>query len=232
MEWQAATCAAFITLTFSPETVPSPAEFTLRPLQLFMKRLRKTGALIRHFSIGEFGSLTNRPHYHSLVYGWAPPTTGRISVREWPAGHVFAGSVTPASVRYVMGYLKHDARKGPPPLHCNSIEFGKRGLLKIGFDAARRGEVWPDVPLTVSYSGKQFPLTGSTQKWLSEGYVLGGGTLPTQLSSLQRQKLSVLNHMWRHDPYETVQVETAFGKLARGESEAEFSRNRVSASRS
>lgn len=41
-----------------------------RDLELFWKRLRKnTGQKVRYFACGEYGSTTNRPHYHAIVYG-------------------------------------------------------------------------------------------------------------------------------------------------------------------
>lgn len=41
-----------------------------RHYQLFFKRLRKWyGKPIRYFGTGEYGSKTQRPHYHFIIFG-------------------------------------------------------------------------------------------------------------------------------------------------------------------
>ena len=37
-------------------------------VQKFFKRLRKTGLQFRYFGVGEFGSHSNRPHYHIIFF--------------------------------------------------------------------------------------------------------------------------------------------------------------------
>ena len=77
----------FVTLTYSDEGIahldrcidPETGEIGAGPLrslnkrdiQLFMKRLRKrTGAKIRYLQCGEYGSKTQRPHHHVLLFGF------------------------------------------------------------------------------------------------------------------------------------------------------------------
>ena len=77
--------ASFITLTYSPDTVPfcfdedndpdhvSPVSMTLykRDFQLFMKRLRFSfpEKKLRFLGTGEYGSSSLRPHYHLILFG-------------------------------------------------------------------------------------------------------------------------------------------------------------------
>lgn len=78
-------------------------------LQLFTKRLRKaqseiTSATIRYYSVGEYGTKTQRPHYHSIMFNLHDEV--RKNIRDiWGLGNVKVGQVTPASIRYVTKYL-------------------------------------------------------------------------------------------------------------------------------
>lgn len=80
----------FLTLTYDDKNVPEAAYFdsderlekkalTLRKrdFQLFMKRLRRRvfrdeGIHIRFYACGEYGSRTQRPHYHVVIFNWFP----------------------------------------------------------------------------------------------------------------------------------------------------------------
>lgn len=82
----------FVLLTYNPDNVPvAPSgKLTLsrRDVQLFVKRLRKavrirkrnprTGRMVytarklRVFYCGEYGTNTNRPHYHFIIFGLTP----------------------------------------------------------------------------------------------------------------------------------------------------------------
>lgn len=62
----------FVTLTYSDQFLPSPPTVAVRPLQLFMKRLRKKyGNGIRFFACGEYGEGGKRewnPHFHLILF--------------------------------------------------------------------------------------------------------------------------------------------------------------------
>lgn len=116
--------SAFVTLTYSWEKVPRIGRrLTLRKfeLQLALKRLRKQlpGREIKYLACGEYGDKLGRPHYHLVVLGVGyeeheviknGPLKGiAISgpfVDVWSGGHVFVGTVTRSSIRYVADYLK------------------------------------------------------------------------------------------------------------------------------
>jgi len=71
-------------------------------LQKWFKRVRKTGAKIRYYAVGEYGSKTFRPHYHVLLFG---AVSEKVIRESWPYGQVHIGSVTEASVMYCLGYI-------------------------------------------------------------------------------------------------------------------------------
>lgn len=63
----------FITLTYNDEHIPRTTDGLLtlsRPdLQKFFKRLRKSSRLkLRYFACGEYGTTTQRPHYHAIIF--------------------------------------------------------------------------------------------------------------------------------------------------------------------
>lgn len=119
---------AFITLTYSDETIPTDGTLRKRDFQLFMKRLRARHGehTIRFYAAGEYGTRTYRPHYHALLFGFdfgdkAPWTTRngypvwRSPLLEelWPVGQSEVGSVTFESAAYVARYMM-TKRKGTP----------------------------------------------------------------------------------------------------------------------
>lgn len=118
---------SFITLTYEDEHLPPFASLDKRHFQLFMKRLRATtNERIRYFHCGEYGSRTHRPHYHSLLFGFAfsdqKPWTRRADYqvwrsetleRLWPYGQSEIGSVTWESAAYVARYVVKKFRGTP-----------------------------------------------------------------------------------------------------------------------
>lgn len=109
----------FITLTYANPHLKwahGNSQLHKRDLQLWFKRVRKTGAKIRYYAVGEYGSTTFRPHYHVILFGTVSEKTIRDS---WPLGQVHIGTVTQASIMYCLGYIvnkswKHVHNRVPP----------------------------------------------------------------------------------------------------------------------
>lgn len=62
-----------LTLTYNDKYLPENNNLCKRDLQLFIKRLRKKVGKVRYFGCGEYGSRFGRPHYHLILFGYAPP---------------------------------------------------------------------------------------------------------------------------------------------------------------
>jgi len=110
----------FLTLTYADPHLHwkgGVSQLDKRDLQLFFKRVRKTGAKIRYFAVGEYGSKTFRPHYHIILFG---DVSANVIRDAWPLGHVHIGQVTEASVMYTLGYIingkgwKMSCKREPP----------------------------------------------------------------------------------------------------------------------
>jgi len=110
---------SFITLTYRDADLPSDMSLSVRHWQLFMKRLReRTGAKIRFFHCGEYGSRFGRPHYHACLFGFdfADKTLFKIERNNplyisktlddvWQKGFATIGDVTFESAAYVARYI-------------------------------------------------------------------------------------------------------------------------------
>lgn len=99
--------AFFLTLTYDDSSIPfSPSgnpTLLKEDYQKFMKRLRKLSKnTLRYYCVGEYGTVTNRPHYHALIFNLEPTVDVH---RVWSKGHVVRGTVTPASIHYVTKYV-------------------------------------------------------------------------------------------------------------------------------
>lgn len=109
--------AKFITLTYAegnePWTENEVLTLSKRDCQLFMKRLRKHAEparkklnwpKIRYFLVGEYGTITERPHYHALIFN-IPETTVDNLDNIWGLGFTYTGSCTNASIHYTTKYI-------------------------------------------------------------------------------------------------------------------------------
>lgn len=133
LEYRTHAAASFITTTYTPETLPQAWSLedpghrrgNLSPADLsgFIKRLRERlreagHPPIRHFSVGEYGDTTERPHYHSILFGVSFDVlrAGDLLEKSWGAGRTHAVEATINTMQYVAGYL---TKKWTNPLHLD-----------------------------------------------------------------------------------------------------------------
>ena len=97
-------CSCFLTLTYDDEHLPEHRSLVKRDVQLFYKRVRKAfpDLPIRHFTVGEYGEKTQRPHSKNKA-GDQLYTSADLD-RLWGKGQCLIGSVSPQSCGYVAGY--------------------------------------------------------------------------------------------------------------------------------
>lgn len=102
--------AHFVTLTYDDENVPvnenGELELCKDDLQKFFKRLRKIyeGVKIRFYAVGEYGSNTDRPHYHAIIFNMPIDCVHAVD-RAWSKGFIKVGTVTGDSIAYCTKYL-------------------------------------------------------------------------------------------------------------------------------
>lgn len=108
-ELKVSTAANFLTFTYSEEKLPQDQESCKRDFQLFMKRLRKENLKysknqIRYYAVMEFGEKDRRPHYHAIIFNLAANSLLKME-DIWSNGIIYNGSVTQASIHYVLKYM-------------------------------------------------------------------------------------------------------------------------------
>lgn len=112
-ELQTTSSSSFITLTYADEELPLSDQgvptLVKTDCQKFLKRLRKkneefTNEKIRYYLVGEYGTKTARPHYHSIMFNLHANAKACLSA-VWQKGNVHVGEVNQASIHYTTKYV-------------------------------------------------------------------------------------------------------------------------------
>lgn len=115
LELQQHNSATFATFTYDEENKPPTLSRT--DLAKAVKRIRSryernplwksrlhTNHTLRWFGCGEYGTNTNRPHYHAIIYGLDSAIHGQLIQDAWGLGHTRLHEVNTATINYVAGY--------------------------------------------------------------------------------------------------------------------------------
>lgn len=107
----------FLTLTYDDKNLPTNGSLVYSDVQAFYKRLRFKLGPFRHFTVGEYGEQTLRPHYHAIIFGLVLPDLQRFGGTKeqpeyrsqvisdtWGMGLHHIGSVSTKSISYVARY--------------------------------------------------------------------------------------------------------------------------------
>lgn len=158
--------SAFLTLTYrDSELKYNFVRPTLYPrhLQLFFKRYRKAYGKLRYYACGEYGSRTNRPHYHAIIFGHDFPDKKFYKLTErgdktytsdsldslWTHGDCVIGSVTFESIAYVARYIM-EKRLGQTAdyyqqhaLEPEFVRMSRRPGIGAGWYDKYEGDIFP-----------------------------------------------------------------------------------------
>ncbi len=124
-------------------------------IQLFMKKLRKKEhGKLRYYTVGEYGTKTYRPHYHTIIFNGSRHINKNIqdswSDREnVPRGITHCGNVNNASIHYITKYhVNYTSKKDWEAFQ----EFGEMACERefatmsrnpgIGFQYIKRAGKW------------------------------------------------------------------------------------------
>lgn len=179
----------WVTLTYSPESLPTGGTLVPSHVSLFMRSLRqklkrKFNAKLRFFAVGEYGSRTDRPHYHIFLFG-LPKEAKNLVQETWQYGHVMFAfdPVTSQIAAYTAGYTVKKEGKDREKLKGKAPEFSRMSLKPpIGYEYIKTlGQVlsqdkWAavhvsetgDVPASVNVGGKSWPLGRTLRSRLRE----------------------------------------------------------------
>lgn len=120
--------SAFITLSYADNHLPQYNSLHYEDIHRFWKRerqrlLRKHGIKLRHYTVGEYGDKSQRPHYHACVFGYGY-LENRIIMREtptllwttpelekaWGLGFVSVGALNYTTASYTASYITKKLR--------------------------------------------------------------------------------------------------------------------------
>lgn len=127
----------FMTLTYDDDHIPPGRTLVKKDIQDFMKKLRKkVGDGVRFYAAGEYGTQTNRPHYHLVLFGLGlgDPFFGDLDyyrdelrghLKQWPFGFVTVSRATSQRMKYVAKYVtkKITGDKSEAFYHGRTPEF-------------------------------------------------------------------------------------------------------------
>jgi len=181
-------------------------------------RRQEPGRIIRYFGVGEYGSKTERPHYHVFLFGLMPWERLQAE-RLWTYGHCMWAhdSMNTKLAEYTAGYTVKKEGKDVIKLGGRCPEFSRMSLRPaIGAGFARKlgesitqnqyatlslGEAG-DVPFSVKFQGKDVPLGRTLRR-----YVRQAVGWDSDLSDSQKAELAWLRSELFVD--ESVQAERA-----------------------
>lgn len=183
--------SAFVTLTYRFTEMNENGQPVVVPkhTQDWLKRLRKEiyPRKVRYFLVGEYGSETQRPHYHVALFGYPSCSRGfttysrggdepncclhcKLIHRTWKLGRVAVGSLERESAQYIAGYTtKKMTQADDVRLEGRHPEFARMSLRPgIGADFVPHiaqamvhhalEQSEGDVPVTLRHGMKELPL--------------------------------------------------------------------------
>lgn len=105
--------SVFVTLTYNDESLPADQgrQSQRADVRAFLQRLRRAlPQRVRYFICPEFGSKTNRLHYHGILFGVSAFDAKAID-DAWGKGFTQVGECNPKTIAYCAKYiLKGDSR--------------------------------------------------------------------------------------------------------------------------
>lgn len=152
---------AFLTLTYADEHLPPLQSLDPYHLKMFLDRVRTKvrrsqimqqdgePRLIRYFAVGEYGDISERPHYHVVLFNYPPCVRGQtrkppkyssccpacdLIAESWveagrhgkSLGIIQNDRMSDALACYVGGYVTKKLNKGHPDLKGRYPEFARQ----------------------------------------------------------------------------------------------------------
>lgn len=184
----------FVTLTYDDENLPyalSDSDGTPTPTLLrrhltgHVRSIRKqlargsyghaAGTKARFFAVGEYGDISNRPHYHAIIFAESGFDPFSYESAGWSKGFTQIAEFTPERAAYIAGYtVKKLNAAQESTLDGRYPEFAKypqrpalactqRSLERIASAYATpygklHLRVYGDIELSFRHGGKEYPL--------------------------------------------------------------------------
>ena len=125
--------STFVTLTIEDEHLEHTLDVdgapipTLVPndLRLYLRGMRKRIPELRYIAVGEYGTESERPHYHALFFGHDPMTVGQATQEVWRYGYVTASEANAERIAYICGYTVKKYMREVDPNDRRVREFSR-----------------------------------------------------------------------------------------------------------
>lgn len=112
---------SFVTFTlddnkieYVPNKIPLQGTLNKRDIQLYLKKLRHDVPKFKYYFVGEYGTNTNRPHYHALFFGLDKSNESQI-IDNWNRGLVQILDINSQLISYI---CKYHVNKTQYPSDC------------------------------------------------------------------------------------------------------------------
>lgn len=159
--------SSFVTLTYADESLPASGSVSRAHWRQFSK-----GIGCRYFGVGEYGSLSSRPHYHAILAGIPAGLALAVCQERWRHGFVSVSEYSRERAQYIAGYVVKKWTKQRDELGDRLPEFavmsrrpgfGIPGLKwladwLVSSEGARFIARTKDVPHQVRVDGAIYPL--------------------------------------------------------------------------
>lgn len=188
----------FVTLTYDEKHVPRRKQIrTLykRHPQLFFKRLRKAGFKIKYILVGEYGSQTERPHYHCLL--WTNATYQSIDT-AWTYGAVHYRPMEVETILYTLKYVLNPRQGDNTTKQSEYAVYSKGiglGYLTEQMYQFHTGDYENPIYYTV-VDGKKIPLPRYYRKKIFTKYQNYKHAVKTYYKAL-RDKMAMIRRLGR-----------------------------------
>ena len=184
------TKASFCTLTYDEQELPkcwsedgsvAYGDLSKKHVGDFLHRYRKLWGSYRFFLVGEYGTRSERPHYHMIMYYQHPLELQARLEKAWPHGFVTVSEANDKRMRYIARYtLKKMTKLEDHRLDGRTPEFtrmsrrpplGAWGMKAIaGQLVSRRGSAWlaanGDVPYDYRIGSDRYPISRYWREYL------------------------------------------------------------------
>ncbi len=188
----------FVTLTYDNERIPKNGSLDPQDLRTFIKTVRREHPprSISYYACGEYGENTERPHYHTVLYGLNlldkrtlrssnshPVWRSKTLESYWPHGHSEFSTVTCGSASYVAGYVRKKISKRTYPEAYTRVDTDTGELIELQQEFSRMSlkpaigrrwieKYWTDVyPRDyVVINGKEFKPPRYYDKWMDQNH--------------------------------------------------------------
>lgn len=159
--------SSFVTLTYADESLPVSGSLSRVHWREFSK-----GIGCRYFGVGEYGSVSGRPHYHAILAGVPAGEASRLVAQRWRHGFASVLDYSPERAQYVAGYVVKKWTKVCDELGDRLPEFavmsrrpgfgipGLKWLAEwlVSSEGAKFIARTRDVPKSVRVDGAVYPL--------------------------------------------------------------------------